>query len=129
MPPVFLLLRGTSDALCRIGDCFQTGLGDFPAAGFALTVAAVIDSPYCRINLIDRVLLISQQTQREFLVEVVAAKLCHTGGHAGGLAVVAVQGIVGHLGHVALESGPQRQKFFPMKREVLFRHYMKPWIR
>jgi hypothetical protein len=49
--------------------------------------------------------------------------------HAGGLVVVLVQGVIFHLGHVTPESCSQSEKSFPMKREVRFRHFVKPILR
>ena len=73
------LLRGTSHALCGIRDGVQAGLGDLFTALLAPAIAAVFDPLDGRFNLIESVLLASQQTQREFLIEVATAKLCHVG--------------------------------------------------
>ena len=65
----FFLLRGTSDAQCRIRNGFQAGLGDLHAAYLALAIAAILDPLECRFNLVEGVFFAPQQTQREFLIE------------------------------------------------------------
>jgi hypothetical protein len=65
------------------------------------------DSGYAIMRAGEGVVFTPQQTQREFLIKVSSPKFCHVGGHTGGVAVVLVQGVIFHLGHVALKSCPQ----------------------
>jgi hypothetical protein len=123
---VFILLRGTLHALCGIRDGIQASLRNMHAAGFALTVPAVFDPLDCRNNLVEGVPLISQETQRKFLIEVATAKLGHVNGHAGRPGVILVQGIVFHLVHVALECCPQSKESVSMQPQVCFRHPVEP---
>lgn len=91
--PVAFLLRSTMDTTCRIKNGLQAGLGNLHATRLALTVAAVLDPLQRPINLFDGVFLAPQQTQGEFLIEIVAAKFCHVGRHTRGFAAVLVQGV------------------------------------
>jgi hypothetical protein len=59
-PVVFFLLRGTSDALCRIRYGFKAGLGDLHSARLALAIAAVFDPLECCFNLVEGVLFAPQ---------------------------------------------------------------------
>jgi hypothetical protein len=106
----FFRLGGTLNAMGGIRDGVKTGLGNLSTALLALSEAAVFDPRQCPVDLVDGVLVASQQTKREFLVGVVTAKLGHAGWHASGPAVVLVQGVVFHLRHIAQEPGPQGQE-------------------
>ena len=52
-PAGFFLLRGAADAMCRIGDGVQAGLGNLSAALLAAAVAAVRDPLNGRFDLVE----------------------------------------------------------------------------
>lgn len=128
-PTVLFPLCGTTNALRRIRDGLETGLGDLHAAHLALAIAAIVDPLDGRRNLVERVLPTPEQTQREFLIGVPSSKLCHVIGHACRVAAVLVQRVIFHLGHVALESCPQGEESFAMRLDFRFRHSVGPQVR
>ena len=122
------MFRRTSNALGHIGNGLKTGLADSHAADLTPAITSIFDPFNRRFNLFKGVSLAVQETQREFLIEVAAAKFRHVGRHTGGAGMIVVQSTVGHLGHDASESCPQSQEPFKMGREVRRRHFVGLYV-
>jgi hypothetical protein len=114
--------RCTPNALGRIRNGLETGLGDSLSARLASAIASHIDPSDRCFNLVKDVLLAAEQAQREFSIEAVATKLRHVHRHSGG--VFFHQGSAGHLAHIASKPSAQSQKSLPVKQEVRRHH---PW--
>src|SRR5260221_13738744 len=102
---VLLELPCTVDAVAGVGDGLQAGLGYGALALLTLAEGAMLDAVESGGNLLEQLLLVLQQAEREFLLKIIRAEVRHVDGHvrqvAGGASAGPAQGFVRQVGDVA----------------------------
>jgi hypothetical protein len=89
-------------------------LGDQFFAFLASAISSGIDSAEGVVNLAERVLLVLDQAEREFLIVILGSDVRHVewdvGQVAGGVRLTATKRLVGHLIQVASEPGLEMEQ-------------------
>ena len=111
-----LQLPCTLDAMRRVRQGLEPGLGDRLAAFLASTVSPCVDPTQGGLDLVERLLFVLDQTEGELLVVVLGPHVGHVERDVGEVArrlrLGSSQGLIGHLVEVPAEPARRLRRVF-----------------